>query len=155
MRKGKTPKRKLLPDTKYNDNTVAKFRNYLIKKGKKEKATNILYKAFQIITEKTKKDGYQTFKEAIQKVTPVVELKARRMRGATYQVPIETREARKIYLSNTWLISSAKKRSEKTMSQRLASEIIAASQGEGGAIKKKTDMHKMAESNKAFSHFKF
>lgn len=155
MRKGKTPKRQPLPDAKYNDHTVAKFRNCLMQQGKKDKATNILYKAFDIITEKTKKDGYETFKKAMERITPVVELKARRMRGATHQVPIEARPARKVYLSNTWLISSARKRSEKTMPQKLANEIIAAAQGEGSAIKKKTDMHKMAESNKAFSHFKF
>ena len=155
MRKGKAPKRFIQPDIVYNDTTVSKFINCLMKQGGKSLATNILYKAFDIIEEKTKKKGYQVFQEALDKVTPIVELKARRTRGATYQVPIEARPERKSYLRNKWLISSAKKRSEKTMSLRLANEIIAASQGEGNAVKKKTEMYKMAQANKSFSHFKF
>jgi small subunit ribosomal protein S7 len=155
MRKGKAPKRQLSPDIKYNDLAVAKFTNCLMRQGKKSKARNILYKAFDIITEKTKKEGPEVFQEALGKVTPVVGIKARRVGGGVYQVPIELSPARKSYLCNDWLISSARKRSERTMSERLAYEIIAAAQGEGSAIKKKTDMHRMAESNRAFSHFKF
>lgn len=155
MRKGKAPKRFLKPDIIHNDASVSKFINFLMKQGKKKLASNIFYEALAIIEEKTKKKGYQVFQEALDKATPVVELKSRRMRGATYQVPIEARPARKTYLRTKWLISSARKRSEKSMSSRLAHELIAASQGEGSAIKKKTEMYKMAQSNKSFSHFKF
>lgn len=155
MRRGKAPKRFLQPDVLYNDVAVSKFINCLMKQGKKRLATSILYKAFDIIEEKTKQNGYKLFQKAFEQVTPVVELKSRRIRGATYQVPIEARPARKIYLCIQWLITSARMRKEKTMSLRLAHELIAASQGEGNAIKKKANIHKMAQANKGFSHFKF
>lgn len=155
MHKRKVAKRFLKPDIVHNDPNVSKFINFLMKQGKKKLASNIFYKSLNIIEDKTKKKGYQVFQEALEKTTPVVELKSRRMKGATYQVPIEARPARKNYLRIKWLISSARKRNEKSMSARLAHELVAASQGEGNAIKKKTDMYKMAQSNKSFSHFKF
>ncbi|MEM7174120.1 MAG: 30S ribosomal protein S7 [Bacteroidota bacterium] len=155
MRKGKAPKRFIQPDIKYSDVAITKFVNALMKEGKKSKAYAILYKAFDIIEEKTKKNGHEVFQKALEKVTPMIEVKSRRMRGATYQVPIETRPERKVYLFNKWMIHSARKRNEKSMSLKLAAEFIAASQGEGAAMKKKNEVYKVAQSNKSFSHFKF
>jgi small subunit ribosomal protein S7 len=126
-----------------------------MKSGKKSTASKIFYEALDIIAEKTEQHPYEVFKKALNKVTPVVELKARRFRGSVQQVPVETRPRRKESLPNKWIVESARKRSEKTMAQRLANEIIAAVKEEGGAIKKKMDLYRMAEANKAFSHLKF
>ena len=154
MRKGIAKKRHILPDPQYKDPLVTKFVNNLMKAGKKNLAYTLFYDAIRIIAEKTEEEGLAVWQKALQNVTPVVEVKRRRVGGATLQVPIEVRPDRKISLAIKWLIGQARLRNEKTMKEKLIHEIIAASKGEGRAMKKKTDTHKMAESNKAFSHFK-
>ena len=148
-------KRKVLPDPKYKDVVLAKFMNNLMKDGKKSISYSIFYDSLKIVEEKTKEKGLEVWKKALNNVMPSVEVKSRRIGGANFQVPIEVRPARKITLSQKWLIQYARSRNEKTMVDRLANEIIAASKGEGGAVKKKDDTHRMAEANKAFSHFRF
>ena len=154
MRKEKAKRRYLLPDPKFQDPLVTRFVNNLMLSGKKNKAYGILYTTLDIVAEKTKEDGLQTWKKALSNVTPSVEVKSRRIGGANYQIPEEVRPERKIALAMKWLISYAKDRKENRMSNGLASEIIAAAKMEGGAWKKKEDVHRMAEANKAFSHFK-
>ena len=154
MRKRQATKRVLLPDPKYKDQLVVRFVNSLMKDGKKSLAYGLFYEAVDQVAEKTKEAGIELWKKALQNVFPVVEVKRRRIGGATIQVPVEVRADRKIALGIRWLIRSARKRAEKTMVERLVSEIIAASRGEGNAVKKKNDTHKMAESNRAFSHFR-
>jgi small subunit ribosomal protein S7 len=154
MRKGSPKKRTLLPDPKYKDLLVTRFVNNLMKEGKKNLAFHIFYDALDIVENKAQEPGLEVWKKALNNVFPSVEVKRRRVGGATLQVPIEVRPERRISLGIKWLLEQARLRSEKTMQEKLAGEIIAASQGEGKAVKKKTDMHKMAESNKAFSHFK-
>lgn len=155
MRKAKPKKRYILPDPLYQDTLVTKFVNNLMMRGKKSLAYSIFYDAIKIVEEKTKENGLETWKNALSNVSPSVEVKSRRVGGATFQVPVEVRPERKISLGIKWLIRFARLRGEKTMTERLAAEIIAASKGEGAAVKKKDDTHRMAEANKAFSHFRF
>lgn len=155
MRKSKPKKRYLLPDPKFQDTLVTKFVNYLMERGKKNVSYSIFYDAIDIVEKKTNENGLEVWKRAMNNVMPSVEVKSRRVGGATFQVPIEIRPERKINLSIKWLIDYSRMRGEKTMMDKLAGEIIAASKGEGAAIKKKDDTHRMAEANKAFSHFRF
>jgi len=154
-RRKAAPKRKILPDPKYGNLRVAKFMNQIMKNGKKSLAESIVYGAFKEITEKTKKEPVEVFEKALESVGPMVEVKARRVGGATYQVPLEVRPARRQALAMRWLVNSARARNEKTMTLRLAQEILDASEGKGEAIKKKEDTHRMADANRAFSHFRF
>lgn len=155
MRKSKPKKRYLLPDPKFSDTLVTKFVNYMMERGKKSIAYNIFYDAIGIVEKKLGEPGLDVWKRALGNLTPAVEVKSRRVGGATFQVPVEIRPERKINLSIKWLIDYSRARGEKTMMDKLAAEIIAASKGEGAAIKKKDDTHRMAEANKAFSHFRF
>ncbi len=148
-------KRKVLPDPKYKDIVVAKFMNNLMRDGKKSIAEKIVYGAFDRIISQSKEEPLEVFMKALLEVGPVVEVKSRRVGGATYQVPIEVRPSRKQALAMRWIVEAARKRSEKSMSLRLAAELQDASQGKGAAVKKREDVHKMAEANKAFSHFRF
>ncbi|MCH7611877.1 MAG: 30S ribosomal protein S7 [Candidatus Marinimicrobia bacterium] len=154
MRRRRPERRQILPDPVYNDLSVAKFINYLIKGGKKGIAEKIFYSAMDSIKNKTKTDGFKIFETAIEKTQPMVEVKSRRIGGATYQVPIEVPIRRRFYLASHWIINAAKGRKGKPMSDRLALELVAAANDEGGAIKKKDDTHRMAEANKAFAHFR-
>ena len=154
MRRRRPDKRKILPDPVYNNLTVAKFVNNLMQGGKKSTAERIFYGAIKIIEDKTKKNGLDIFSKALDNVSPVVEVKSKRIGGATYQVPVEVRDNRRNALAMRWIISYSKGRKGKTMADRLSAEIIAASQNEGSSVKKKEDTHKMAEANKAFSHFR-
>jgi small subunit ribosomal protein S7 len=154
MRRRRPEKRVILPDTKYNDLLVAKFINYIMKSGKKGAAEKIFYGAMDIIESKTKTDGLKIFKKGIENTSPSVEVKSRRIGGATYQVPIEVPRNRGIYLASLWILNSSSNSSGKPMSEKLASELIAAANGDGGAIKKKEDTHRMADANKAFAHFR-
>ncbi len=155
MRKAKPKKRYVLPDPKFRDDMVTRFINNLMWDGKKNTAAAIFYEAIAIIEDKTKQDGLELWKKALGNIMPSVEVKSKRVGGATFQVPLEVRPDRKISLSIKWMIKYARLRGEKTMTERLAGEIIAGSTGEGGAVKKKDDTHRMAEANKAFSHFRF
>ena len=155
MRKSKPKKRYLLPDPKFSDTLVTKFVNYMMERGKKSIAYNIFYDAIGIVEKKAGEPGLEVWKRALGNLTPAVEVKSRRVGGATFQVPVEIRPERKINLSIKWLIDYSRARGEKTMMDKLAAEILAASKGEGAAIKKKDDTHRMAEANKAFSHFRF
>ncbi|MTI40391.1 30S ribosomal protein S7 [Fulvivirga lutimaris] len=155
MRKAKPKKRYILPDPKFGDTLVTKFVNYLMVDGKKSIAYSIFYEAIEQVESKTGENGLETWKKALSNISPAVEVKSRRVGGATFQVPMEVRPERKISLGIKWMIRFARLRGEKTMRDRLAGEIIAGSKGEGAAIKKKDDTHRMAEANKAFSHFRF
>ena len=154
-RKGYIAKRDVLPDPLYNSKIVTKLINNVMLDGKKTVAQSIVYSAFDIIKEKEQKDPLEVFEQALDNVMPVLEVKARRVGGATYQVPLEIKPDRRQTLGLRWLVLYARKRNEKTMSEKLAAEIMDATQGNGGAFKKKEDMHKMAEANKAFAHYKF
>ena len=154
-RKGFIAKRDVLPDPIYNSKVVTKLINNVMLDGKKTVAQEIVYDAFKIVSEKTEKDALEAFEEALNNVMPVLEVKARRIGGATYQVPLEIRPERRQTLGLRFLVMYARKRNEKTMAERLAGEIMDAREGNGGAFKKKEDMHKMAEANKAFAHYKF
>ncbi|MDH5396760.1 MAG: 30S ribosomal protein S7 [Cyclobacteriaceae bacterium] len=155
MRKGTPKKRYLLPDPKYKDTLVTKFVNYLMIQGKKNLSYDTFYNAIEKVSDKSGEDGLDVWKKALDNVMPHVEVKSRRVGGATFQVPLEVRPTRKVNLGIKWLIMFARKRGEKTIVDRLAAEILAASNGEGAAVKKKDDTHRMAEANKAFSHFRF
>jgi small subunit ribosomal protein S7 len=155
MRKSKPKKRYLLPDPKFSDTLVTKFVNYMMEQGKKSVAYNIFYDAIGIVEKKAGEPGLDVWKRAMNNLMPSVEVKSRRVGGATFQVPVEIRPERKVNLSIKWLIDFSRVRGEKTMMDKLAAEIIAAAKGEGAAIKKKDDTHRMAEANKAFSHFRF
>jgi small subunit ribosomal protein S7 len=155
MRKRRAEKRYIKPDPKFNDVTVSKFTNVLMNDGKKSAARKIIYSAFDIIEEKTKKPGLEIFKQALSNIQPIIEVRSRRVGGATYQVPSEVRPERRTALAMRWIKTFSSKRGDKTMSQKLAQELIAASNNEGSAVKKKEDTHKMAEANKAFAHFKW
>ena len=155
MRKKTASSRVVIPDPRYNDTLVSQFINCVMKQGKKHLARRIIYDSFSLIEERTKNPGVEVFKKAISNTRPVLEVKARRVGGATYQVPTEVRSGRSVALAMRWLINYANDRKDKSMSQKLAAEFIAASNGEGNAIKKKEDTHKMAEANKAFAHFKW
>ena len=155
MRKSKPKKRYILPDPTFRDVQVTKFVNNLMYEGKKSIAFTIFYDALELVEKKTSENGLETWKKALNNVTPSVEVKSRRVGGATFQVPTEVRPERKQSLGMKWLINYSRKRGEKTMVDRLAGEIIAAAKGEGAAVKKKDDTHRMADANKAFSHFRF
>ena len=156
MRRRKAKKIAILPDPKFNDVVVTKFVNNLMYSGKKSLAFRIFYDAIDIVNKKIEdQEGLEVWKKALENVTPSVEVRSRRVGGATFQIPTPVREERKSSLAMKWLIGYARKRNEKTMSQKLASEIIAASKEEGAAYKKKEDTIRMAEANKAFSHFRF
>jgi len=155
MRKSKPKKRILLPDPKFNDIMVTRFVNNMMYDGKKSTAYAIFYNAVEIVEKKTNESGLDTWKKALNNVMPAVEVKSRRVGGANFQVPTEVRPERKVALGMKWLINYARRRGEKTMMEKLAGEIISAAKGEGAAVKKKEDTHKMAEANKAFSHFRF
>jgi small subunit ribosomal protein S7 len=155
MRKRKPPKRYHLPDPKFKDVLVTKFVNNLMVEGKKNLAYKIFYEALDIVQEKTKEDGLETWKKALNNVMPGVEVRSRRVGGATFQVPSEVRPDRKVSLGIKWMIKYARGRNEKTMQERLAGEVIAAAKNEGAAMKKREDTHRMADANKAFSHFRF
>jgi small subunit ribosomal protein S7 len=154
-RKGHTPKRDVLPDPIYNDKVVTKLINNLMMDGKRGVAQKICYEAFDIIKEKTGKEPLEVFEVSLNNIMPVLEVKARRVGGATYQVPLEVRPDRRQALGLRWLISYSRKRSEKTMKERLANEIMDSVNNLGGAYKKKEDTHKMADANKAFAHFRW
>jgi len=155
MRKKRAEKRQVLPDPIYGDVTVSKFINAVMQSGKKSIAQAIVYKAFEVIEERTKEPGIEVFRKALNNVAPVVEVRSRRVGGATYQVPMEVRPERRTSLAYRWLINYASARSDKSMAIRLANELISAAKGEGAAVKKKDDTHRMAEANKAFAHFRF
>ena len=155
MRKRRASKRVTDPDPKFGDVTVAKFINCVLRRGKKHLARGIVYDAIEMIGQKTKANGIDVFKKAISNIRPVIEVKARRVGGATYQVPTEVRPDRSEALAFRWLIAYANERKDKSFSLKLASEMIAAANSEGNAIKKKEDTHKMAEANKAFAHFRW
>lgn len=155
MRKTKPKKRIILPDPKFNDTQVTRFVNNMMFDGKKSVAYSIFYDAVELVEQRTQENGLETWKKALNNVMPAVEVKSRRVGGANFQVPMEVRPERKIALGMKWMISYARRRGEKTMYEKLAGEIISASKGEGAAVKKKEDTHKMAEANKAFSHFRF
>jgi small subunit ribosomal protein S7 len=154
-RKGHVPKRDVLPDPLYNDKIVTKLINNIMVQGKKGIAQGICYDAFDIIKEKTGKNPLEVFEQALNNVMPVLEVKARRVGGATYQVPIEVRPDRRQALGLRWLVSYSRDRSERTMKEKLAGEIMDAVNNLGGSFKKKEDMHKMAEANKAFAHYRW
>ena len=155
MRRSKAKKRILLPDPKYNDVLVTRFVNHLMYGGKKSTAFSIFYNAIDIVSEKTKEEGLEVWKQALDNVMPSVEVKSRRVGGATFQIPQEVRPDRKVALGMKWQIKYARERNAHSMDAKLAEEIIAGSKGEGGAFKKKEDTRKMAEANRAFSHFRF
>jgi small subunit ribosomal protein S7 len=155
MRKSKPKKRTILPDPVYNEVLVTKFVNNIMLQGGKSKAYKIFYEAIDKVSEKTQEDGLELFKKALTNVTPSVEVRSRRIGGATFQIPSEIRAGRKQSIGMKNLIGFARKRHEKSMGQKLASEIMAAAKEEGAAFKKKEDTHRMAEANKAFSHFRF
>jgi small subunit ribosomal protein S7 len=155
MRKARPKKRLLIPDPKFNDQLVTKFVNNLMLQGKKQNSYTVFYEAIAIVSEKLKEDGLEVWKKALANVTPAVEVRSRRIGGATFQIPSEIRPARKSSLGMKALIKYARARHEKSMSLKLASEILAAYKEEGAAFKRKEDMHRMAEANKAFSHFRF
>ena len=148
-------KREILPDPKFGNITLAKFMNHVMVSGKKSVAERIVYGALDIVEERLKKSPVEVFEEALDNVAPLVEVKSRRVGGATYQVPVEVRPSRRTALAMRWLVDYARSRGEKSMPQRLAGELIDAVQGKGGAVKKREDVHRMAEANKAFSHFRF
>ena len=153
--KGKLEKEKILPDPKYGDKVVAKFVNTIMGQGKKSVAESIFYRSLDIVTAKTKEDSLGVFKKAIENTRPTVEVRSRRVGGATYQVPIEVRPQRRLSLSMRWLIQSARERGEKSMEEKLAAEFIDAANNRGTAIKKKEDTHRMAEANRAFAHYRW
>ena len=154
-RRREVPKRDILPDPKYKDQTVAKFINTIMSDGKKSVAERIMYGALDTIESRGKGDPVEVFNIALEKVSPSVEVKSRRVGGATYQVPMEVRPSRQVALAMRWVVEAARRRGEKTMMLRLAGELIDAAEERGAAVKKREDTHKMAEANKAFSHFRF
>lgn len=154
-RRGNVPKREILNDPIYNSNLVTKFINQIMLDGKKGTAEAICYNAFELIREKTGKEPLEVFEQAMRNVMPVLEVKARRVGGANYQVPIEVRADRKQTLALRWLVAYSRKRGEKTMMEKLAGEIMDAANSTGGSVKKKEDTHKMAEANKAFAHYRW
>ena len=154
-RKGPVPKRDVLPDPVYNSKIFTKLVNQIMWDGKKSIAESICYGAFEIVEKKTGKDALEVFEEAMKNITPIVEVRARRVGGANYQVPVEVRADRRQTLAIRWLVTYARKRGEKTMEQRLAGEIMDAYNSTGGSVKKREDTHKMAEANKAFAHYRW
>jgi len=154
-RRREVPKREILPDPKFGSVDVSKFVNVLMEAGKKSVAERIIYGAFDQIATKSGKDALEVFNLALSNVKPIVEVKSRRVGGANYQVPVEVRPSRRMALSMRWLRDASRKRSEKSMGQRLANELMEAAEGRGAAMKKREEVHRMAEANKAFSHFRF
>jgi small subunit ribosomal protein S7 len=154
-RRKRSRKKEFIGDPKYNDVLVARFVNYIMRRGKKATAESILYQSFDAIEEKTGQRGIEVFKKALDNVKPSLEVTSRRVGGANYQVPIEVRSSRRLALAMRWISGYARMRSEKTMSERLANELMQASRSEGPSVKKKEDTHKMAEANKAFAHFRW
>ena len=154
-RRREVPKRKILPDPKFHDRMVAKFCNVVMKGGKKNTAEGIVYGAFDIIQARYKEDPIEIFRKAVDTVKPKVEVKSRRVGGATYQVPVEVRPERRVALAMRWLVEYSRGRGEKTMVERLAAELREASEGRGNAVKKREDVHKMADANKAFAHYRW
>ena len=154
-RRREVPKREVLPDPKFSSQEVAKFINVLMTRGKKSVAERIMYGALDQIQKRSGKNPLEVFNQALQNVKPVVEVKSRRVGGANYQVPVEVRQVRRTALAMRWLREAARRRSEKSMGQRLAGELAEAAEGRGGAMKKREEVHKMAEANKAFSHYRF
>jgi small subunit ribosomal protein S7 len=154
-RRKKTIRRPVLPDARYDSQTVSKFINSLMYEGKKAVAERIFYGAMDLVESRTSQPGVNVFKQALTNLKPVVEVKSRRVGGATYQVPVEVRPDRRTALAMRWLISFSRDRNEKSMSEKLAAEVISASKGEGNAVKKKEDTHRMAEANKAFAHYRW
>ncbi len=148
-------KREILPDPKFGDITLAKFMNHVMVSGKKSVAERIVYGALDIVKERAGKDPIEVFNAALENIAPMVEVKSRRVGGATYQVPVEVRPSRRQALSMRWLVEFARSRGEKSMMQRLGGEIVDAAQGKGSAVRKREDVHRMAEANKAFSHYRF
>lgn len=148
-------KREILPDPKFGNVTLAKFMNHVMVSGKKSVAERIVYGALNLVQTRLKEDPVAVFESALDNISPMVEVKSRRVGGATYQVPVEVRPSRRTALAMRWMVDYARNRGEKSMSQRLAGEIIDAHQNKGGAVKKREDVHRMAEANKAFSHFRF
>ena len=149
------PKRKILPDPKYRDRLVAKFTNVLMVKGKRAVAEGIVYGAFDVIADRYKADSLETFRKALDAAKPRLEVKSRRVGGATYQVPVEVRPERRTALAMRWIAQFSRDRGDKTMIERLAAELMDASQGRGGAVKKREDVHRMADANKAFAHYRW
>jgi small subunit ribosomal protein S7 len=154
-RRREVPKRDILPDPKFGNQDVAKFINVLMTRGKKSVAESIIYRAFGAIKTKSGKDPIEVFGQAVSNVKPMVEVKSRRVGGANYQVPVEVRPVRRVALAMRWLREAAQKRSEKSMDLRLANELIEAAEGRGSAMKKRDEVHRMAEANKAFAHYRF
>ena len=154
-RRREIPKRAILPDPKFSNGDVAKFVNVLMSEGKKSVAERIVYGAFESIAKKGGKDPLEVFNQALSNAKPMVEVKSRRVGGANYQVPVEVRPVRRAALSMRWIREAAQKRGEKSMDARLAGELMEAAEGRGGAMKKREEVHRMAEANKAFSHFRF
>ena len=155
MRKARAKKRLLMPDPRYKDTMVTRFINNMMWDGKKETARNIFYDAIEIVSKKVQdEEGIEQWRKALNNVIPSVEVKARRVGGSTFQIPIEINPERKVAMGMKWMIKYARSRNEKSMAEKLAGEIVAAAKGEGASVKKKEDTHKMAEANKAFSHFR-
>ena len=155
MRKRRAEKRRVMPDPKFKNVVIAKFVNSLMQDGKKNTARKIMYEAMDIVAEKTKQDPMEIFNQAMSNVAPLLEVRSRRIGGATYQVPVDVREERRRALAIRWLKNYASSRRDHTMSMRLANELVAAAKGEGSAVKKRDDVHRMAEANKAFAHFRW
>ncbi len=155
MRRKSADKRQVVPDPVYSDVLVSRFVNSVMRNGKKSTAQRLVYKAFDLIEAKGSEPGVEIFRKAVNNVAPLVEVRSRRVGGATYQVPIEVRPDRRTALAFRWIIQYARVRNDKSMATRLANELLSAANGEGGAIKKKDDTHRMAEANKAFAHFRF
>jgi small subunit ribosomal protein S7 len=154
-RRREVPKREILPDPKFGNVDLSKFMNVVMESGKKAVAERIIYGALEQVEKKANRDPLDVFLTALNNVKPMVEVKSRRVGGANYQVPVEVRPVRRMALAMRWLKESARKRSEKSMAQRLANELLEAAEGRGGAMKKRDEVHRMAEANKAFSHFRF
>jgi small subunit ribosomal protein S7 len=154
MRRNRAERRPITPDPRYNSEVVAKFMNSIMERGKKSLAAHIVYQAFDIIEERTNRPAIEVFEEGLKNVTPLVEVKPRRVGGATYQIPVEINASRRMALAMRWLIDSARKRGGRDMSIRLAGELMDAARGEGATIKRREDTHRMAEANQAFAHFR-
>ncbi|MCY4385832.1 MAG: 30S ribosomal protein S7 [Desulfurellaceae bacterium] len=154
-RKGPAARREIIPDPKYHDISVSKFANMMMLDGEKGKVEKIIYGAMDLIQQRTGEEALEVFKRALENVKPLVEVRSRRVGGATYQVPVEVRQVRRNSLAMRWLVQSSRQRSEKSMEQKLAGELFEASQNRGGAVKKREDTHRMAEANKAFAHYRW
>ncbi len=154
-RKGQARIREIIPDPKYHDRTVAKFVNIVMERGKKSTSEQILYGAIDLVGERTKEEGLQIFKKALENIRPAVEVRSRRVGGANYQVPVEVPPLRRNSLAMRWLVTASRARGEKSMEERLAAEIMEAAQNRGGAVKKREDTHRMADANKAFAHYRW